>query len=61
MALKHEKTTKEVAEEIVALLRKNGYTIRSYEGEACGCVIEDVEDRKVPYAFIYGNRIMEKD
>jgi len=55
MALKHEKTSKEVAEDIVALLKKNGFTIRGYEGEVSGCVIEDIEDRNVPAAFIYND------
>jgi len=38
MELKHEKTSKEVAEDIVALVKKYGFTIRGYEGEVSGCV-----------------------
>ena len=31
---------KEVITKIIELLKDNGLTIRGYEGEACGCVIE---------------------
>ena len=31
---------KEAIEKIIELLKDNGLTIRGYEGEACGCVIE---------------------
>ena len=31
---------KEAIEKIIELLKDNGLTIRGYEGEACGCVVE---------------------
>jgi len=31
---------KETIIKIVALLKDNGLTIRGYEGEVCGCIIE---------------------
>jgi len=31
---------KEVILKIIELLKNNGLTIRGYEGEVCGCVIE---------------------
>jgi len=55
MALKHEQTSKEVAEDIVALLKKGGFTIRAYEGEVSGCIIENLEDKNDPSAIIYND------
>jgi len=55
MTSKHEKTAKEVAEDIVTLLKKYGFAIRAYEGEVCGCIIEDPEDKNAPDAIIYND------